>query len=254
MKNFDVIQMGDFCTLYRGNAMEILPTLPHGSVDAVATDPPYSSGGMFRSDRALKTNAKYSLTGTVKQYAEFSGDNRDQRAWLLWMSMWLDMAYRVAKPSSPLYMFTDWRQLPTATDAIQVGGWLWRGIVPWNKTEAQRPQRGWFRAQCEYVLTATRGSLPKEQDRESEVYLPGFYTCGVIASEKFHQTGKPVSLMEFLLSNVPAGGTVLDPFMGSGTTGVAALRKGHKFIGIEIDESNFAVAKNRIEKDLLAST
>lgn len=64
-------------TLYQGDALAILQTLPNASVGALITDPPYSSGGAMRSDRAKSSAIKY----TEKHYGEFSGDNRDQRGY-----------------------------------------------------------------------------------------------------------------------------------------------------------------------------
>jgi len=80
--------LGD-CTLFQGDCLEILPTLEAGSVDALVTDPPYSSGGMFRGDRTQKTVVKYVQTQIqlILVKIDFSGDNRDQRAYLAWCSL-----------------------------------------------------------------------------------------------------------------------------------------------------------------------
>ena len=128
--------------LYRGDALAVLATLGDGSVDAVVTDPPYSSGGQFRGDRAQVTNDKYLNSEDRDLYLPFTGDNRDQRGYLYWSALWLSQALRVTRPGGVIAVFTDWRQLPTTTDAIQCGGWVWRGIVPWNKTEAGRKRGG----------------------------------------------------------------------------------------------------------------
>jgi len=55
-----------------------------------------------------------------------------------------------------LVAFSDWRQLPALCDAVQAGGWLWRGIAAWDKTEASRPRNGGFRAQCEFMASSRR--------------------------------------------------------------------------------------------------
>ena len=70
----------------------------------------------------------------------------------------------------------------------------------------------------------------------------------VNTKNKHHQTEKPVELLENLLAICPAGGVALDPFMGSGSTGVACINTGRKFIGIELDPGYFEVAKQRIEE------
>lgn len=131
-------------TIIRGEALEVLRTLPSTSVDAVITDPPYSSGGMFRSDRNRSTTEKYQTTGTSKTYNDFPGDSRDQRSFLLWSTWWLTECYRIVKDGGVCGVFTDWRQLPTVTDAVQVSGFVWRGIGVWDKAEADRACRVLF--------------------------------------------------------------------------------------------------------------
>lgn len=200
----------------------------------------------MRSDRAVKTSAKYVLTGTALKRDEFYGDNRDQRSWGYWSTLWLSECLRVVRPGGALLTFVDWRQLPTLSDAIQAGGWIWRGIIPWNKTAAARPQKGWFRGQCEYVLTATHGSMAPEQDREGPC-LEGFWTGAAGNGEKIHMTGKPVDLMRFLLSVVPSGGRVVDPFAGGGTTLVAAKQLSLEAVGSELSETLCAKVAERLQ-------
>ncbi len=228
--------------LHNIDALKYLETLESGSVDAVVTDPPYSSGGMMRGDRASTTNEKYSNSEQRGNYANFTGDNRDQRGWAYWCALWLSECLRVTAPGGVIAMFADWRQLPAATDVLQAGGWVWRGIVPWNKTEAARPQKGRFRQQCEYVVWGTAGPMVEQTD----LCLPGFFTYVVNASEKHHQTGKPIPLMVDILEVTRPGGVILDPFAGSGSTGVACAITGRRFIGSEKDDHYYKVAERLI--------
>lgn len=231
--------------LYAGEALAFLRELPTGSVDGVITDPPYSSGGMVRSDRAgSSTSDKYVSTGSSsKALADFSGDNRDQRAYSYWSALWMSEALRVSKPAGVILAFTDWRQLPATTDAIQAGGWVWRGIVPWFKP-ASRPYSGRFTNHCEYVVWGSNGRMPT--DRTAPV-LPGFYQASAPRARE-HQTQKPLEVMRELVKIVPEGGTVLDPFMGSGTTGAAAILEGRKIIGCEMVPHYAEVAERRIRE------
>lgn len=232
--------------LRHGDALAVLPTLASGSVDAVIADPPYSSGGMFRSDRIRNGKEKCVGAGYVNgkppvDRPDFTGDSRDQHAWGFWVSLWACECLRVAKPGAVCCIFTDWRQLPTASDALQAGGWIWRGIGVWDKTEAARPQKGWFRNQCEFFVWGTNGL----RDRQGAC-LPGLWRQSVMGDEKLHVAGKPVQVMRGVIAICPVGGTVLDPFMGSGTTGVACIQSGRHFIGIEKDAAYFAVARKRL--------
>lgn len=232
----------DRATLYRADALAVLRELPTASVDALVTDPPYSSGGMVRGDRMATTGLKYAAH--AERLNHFSGDNRDQRSFGLWAQMWLGESLRVVKEGGLIICFTDWRQLPTMTDCIQIAGWVWRGIVPWAKPDA-RPQLGRFVSACEYALWGSNGQMPKAIKAEGARSLPGFYQARA-PRDRLHQTQKPQSVMAELLEIVPVNGIVLDPFAGSGTTGVAAVMGGRRFIGIEMTEHYVEVAANRL--------
>jgi site-specific DNA-methyltransferase (adenine-specific) len=225
-------------TLYLGDCVEILPTL--GQVDAVITDPPYSSGGAFRGDRTGITSEKYQSSVDRGLYPEFSGDTRDQRGYFAWSALWLSRARALTAGGGVLAMFTDWRQLPITTDAVQAGGWIWRGVGVWDKTEAARPQKGRYRNQCEYFVWGSNGPL-----LEQGPCLPGCFRYSVASEEKHHIAGKPQRLLQDMLPI--CGGVVLDPFMGSGTTGIAAMQLDRRFIGIEISPDYFDIACRRIE-------
>lgn len=230
--------------LYHGDCLEILPTLAVGSVDAVVTDPPYSSGGQFRGDRNAQPSVKYVQSDSVATYrGEFSGDNRDQRSFLAWASMWLGYAFRRSRVGAVAMVFTDWRQLPTMTDAVQCGGWVWRNLVTWWKPGC-RMQRGRFSLSAEYIVYASNGvPTPGEMSPQNVLSFQG-----VNGADKQHIAEKPLELMRILCQVTPLGATILDPFMGSGTTGVACVQTGRNFIGIEIDRDYFDIAKARIVK------
>lgn len=235
----------DRATLYKGDALAVLADLPTASVDAVVCDPPYSSGGMVRSDRVRPgEHRKYSGTITdANVITEFSGDSRDQRAYAYWSALWLGESLRVVRSGGVALAFTDWRQLPSTTDALQAGGWVWRGVAPWVK-RAYRPQSGRFAAQCEYVVWGSNGPMPV--DHSAPIH-PGFFEANP-PRDREHITQKPVDVMRELVKIVPEGGTILDPFMGSGTTGVAAMIEGRKFIGVEMVDEFAKVAERRIRE------
>ncbi|MEZ7196766.1 DNA-methyltransferase [Pseudodesulfovibrio karagichevae] len=223
--------------------MAHLKALDECSIDAVLTDPPYSSGGLTIGQRQQAPSKKYQSSDAQKKFADFPGDNRDQRSFITWATLWLAEAYRVTKPGGVCMMFTDWRQLPAMTDALQAGGWLWRNIVVWDKPTA-RPSRGEFKRQCEFVLIGSKGKLTPATDR----CLPGVYRRSIVASSKrLHLTEKPVPLLHDLLQITPEGCTVLDPFAGSATTAQACLETGRRFIGIELSQTYFETACTRLK-------
>lgn len=232
----------DRATLYRADALAVLAALPTASVDALITDPPYSSGGMVRGDRTGGTGDKYvSTTNVGGQGVDFTGDNRDQRAYAYWCSLWLSECLRIVKPGGIAALFTDWRQLPATSDALQAGGWVWRGLVPWFKP-MHRPMLGRYSNACEYVVWGSSGPMGTGEGKPA---VPGFYEASSPRARE-HQTQKPLEVMRHLMRLVPSSGVVLDPFAGSGTTGVAALIEGCRFVGVELTEHYAEVAANRL--------
>lgn len=231
--------------MHEAESLALMTSMPSGTIDGVITDPPYSSGGMVRGDRALAPSMKYVGSDVKLERPEFGGDSRDQRSWQMWCTLWLEEARRLAKLGAPILMSSDWRQLAAAIDAVQIGGWIYRGIVVWDKTEGVRPQMGRPRAQAEYFVHATNG--PADESKAEEIgVLPGVYRYPVLQADKHHLTGKPTALMRDLARVVPAGGVILDPFAGSGSTGVGALQAGRQFIGIERVREYVEVARARL--------
>ncbi|SLK03930.1 DNA-methyltransferase [Novosphingobium mathurense] len=200
-------------TLYLGDCRDVLPTLP--KVDAVVTDPPY--GMAYASGYA--TDALWSAGRTIA--GDESSEVRDEV--LAWAA------------GRPTLCFGTWRVArPTSTKMVLI----------WDKGGA---------------LGMGDLSIPWKPDHE-EIYVLGKGFCGnrdsgsvirhppvqsMAKNGRLHPTEKPVGLIKILLRKVP--GTILDPFMGSGTTGVAAVQMGRDFIGIEREEKYFNIACKRIE-------
>lgn len=250
----------ELVTIYHGEAAAVLADLSEGCCDVVLTDPPYSSGGMFRGDRSRPVDEKYTQPGGGggsplyrKSFGTFTGDSRDQRAWMAWVSAWSWLALRATRPGGWAFMFSDWRQLPAATDALQLGGWVWRSIIAWDKGQDRGlPIRGIFRANVEFIAAGTAGPF----DATAVEAFPGSVITAPIRSDadgpKIHPTQKPTALLRHLLGVIPHGPvTVLDPFMGSGSTLRAAKDLGFKAIGIELDEAYCEIAAKRLAQGVL---
>lgn len=229
--------------LFCGDCLEIMRTLDVKSVDAVITDPPYSSGGLTSSERRADPIKKYVQPQTKRKDLAFSGDNRDQRSWCFWSILWISQAARLMKTGGRFYMFIDWRQLPIATDAVQAVGLIWRGIIPWDKGRGARPPHtGYHRHQCEYIIFATKGPCEKAPGRGP------FEGCihATIPQKKLHPTQKPESVIRELIRAVEPGGTILDPFAGSGTTLFVAEQEGRDSIGIEMEKAYCDIIRERM--------
>lgn len=110
---------------------------------------------------------------------------------------------------------------------------------------ARAPHTGYARHQCEYIVWGTVGGVGLADGRGP---FPGCYTIPVDPQEKEHQAGKPVELMRKLARMVPPGGVILDPFNGSGSTGVGALLEGRRYLGIERDPQFVALSQHRLAR------
>jgi len=214
--------IGD-ATLYLGDCLEILPTLP--KVAAVVTDPPYGSGLSmdFKNRFKSKAGAWWSNQDRSMQqhHDDIVGDNAPFNPALI-------LALNV-----PTTMFgANWyaSRLPDS------GGW-----VVWDKRGGQRDVSGAKWPMSEAELTWTNVGKGVRVIRHTWFGLIRDSEQG----EHYHPTQKPVAVMEFCLQRMPDGLT-LDPYMGSGTTGVACANLGRKFIGIEICEQYFDIACERI--------
>jgi len=224
------------------DALTFLQGLPDGTADLLFTDPPYSSGGKARSI-TRPTGKKY--TNGKTKLPDFAGETMDQRANFRFTLTWMLEARRVLKNHAYIGVFTDWRQYGVFADALQAAGFNWSGAAVWNKGEGVRPALGAFRNQGEFILWGTKGGKAPDARK----ILPGCFHAPNVTRNKLHQTQKPVVVMEWLLSIADPGVTVLDPFMGSGTTGVAALRSGNRFLGCELIPDIYKAALTRLSAE-----
>lgn len=128
-------------------------------------------------------------------------------------------------------MFIDWRQLPTLTDALQMAGFLWQGVAVWDKgVGGTRPRRGGLRQQAEFIVWASKGPLSPTDS----VYVRGVFNQPKPRGA-FHVTAKPIELLVELLALAGPDGRVLDPFVGGGSTLVAARKVGIEAVGCELE-------------------
>lgn len=153
----------------------------------------------------------------------------------------MSQTVRLSGPGAQAFTFTDWRQLPTTADAVQSGGWVWRGVLVWDKGTG-RPMKGRFRNHLEYVVWGSNGPMPDPDDVYPSTLLRHTPPTG---KNRVHLTEKPVSLFTELLSVCPPG-PVLDPFMGSGPLAKACQLEGRPYVGIELVDEHVETAINRL--------
>lgn len=209
-------------TLYLGDSLAIAPTLQ--GVDACITDPPY---GILKS-------ADWSKTG---QSREVSADmNQSGKNWgkIEWDTRQKTLAIRHDVPC------VVWGGNFYASDLPESGAWLC-----FNKRGGGKPSAMHF-GDCELAWTNGKGCSVR-------MFSLMWHGKGRWAKEPIiHPTQKPVELMAWCMeqAKVPEGALVLDPYMGSGTTGIACIRTGRRFVGIEKDPTHYATALERITNEL----
>lgn len=215
------------CTLYRGDCREILPTL--APVDAVITDPPYGDNETHQGHLAQVVLRNGEPAGQALSFAGMSIDQLVEDA-----LVWCRLARRWV-------VFTcEWHYahaLDTAGILVRLG--IWRKPDGAPQFTGDRPGMGW-----EAVAICHRPG----KKRWNGGGRHAFWTYPKGENTSGHPTGKPYGLFADLVRDfTDTGEIVCDPFMGSGTTGLACLRLGRAFVGIERDRRYFDLACRRIE-------
>ena len=225
-----------------GDTLKLVKAFQPGIFDAVITDPPYASGGTKQNERNRTTNQKYSSMSAANALPDFDGDNKDQRSWTHWMAEWLYDVRKACKKGAPICLFIDWRQYPSITDALQWAGWIWRGTAVWDKGNS-RPQKGRFRQQAEYIVWGSNGPMPINRPVSC---LPGVFRYGN-PQNRIHVTEKPLQLMKDVIQICEPRGLILDPFVGAGTTVLAAVMTGYRAVGIEVTDAYYKLGSDRVK-------
>lgn len=229
--------------LHCGDCLQILPTIEVGSIDAIVTDPPY---GHANGDGDLAA-ARVGVRGARQRSTIPIANDTQEDYWPL-MTRFAIEAARVMKPeASCCCCCGGGGPQPTfAKLSLLMDEYMdFFHAVVWDKS-ARGAGLGWrYRRNYEFILIAKpkggKLSWARPDKAESNVIRipPEMNT--------HHPTTKPVDLMQKLIvTHTQPGATILDPFMGSGTTGVACVKTGRNFIGIEIDPHYFAIAQKRI--------
>lgn len=218
--------------LKQGDCLELMRDIPDNSIDLVVTDCPYKivKGGC--TNKAVKL--KGAKNENLKNGSVFSEN-------IIKFEDWLPIIYRVLKTGTHCYIMINDRNLKDLIVEAEKSGFKLLNILVWKKT-THTPNR-YYLKNCEFIVFLRKGKAKNINNMGtfSIIEVPN-------VKDKKHPSEKPVELMKILISNSSnEGDIVLDPFMGSGTTGVACQQLNRNFIGIEIDKNYFNIAKKRIE-------
>lgn len=225
--------------IYHGDCREVLPTL--GPVDLVLTDPPYASGARRDADRQVRG----SMLRSMEDADWFSHDAMTGWgfSWFI-RSVFVDLKANLSS-GAHIYVFIDWRQTPNLYGMLEATGYRVNQCLVWAKTHFG--MGAYWRNQHENIVFASLGQPSDMLDRGMGSVL----TAQQVPSEqRLHPTQKPTDLIGSVIGAVP-GETILDPFMGSGTTLVAAKQLGRRAIGIEIEEKYCEIAVKRLAQSVL---
>lgn len=205
--------------------MEILPTIPPNSIDLILTDPPYSSPTVH----AFGRNVVKRLSDLAIQEYYFTQLKKEFE--------------RILKPNAPILIFCDDIYFAVLTAIFY--DWQQTNLLVWNKRKIGMGNP--FRRQHELIFYANRGSIEFNQEQVS--HIPTIIDCGI--TKEHHGAEKPVSLLTMLISGLTKKGeTVCDPFSGSSSTGVACVKTGRSFIGIELEQEYFNISAKRITNEV----
>lgn len=220
--------IGD-CTLYLGDCLEILPTLE--KVDAVVTSPPYNLGSNHH-------------TGRVKTQAY--PDNKEEDCYQQEQRLILDMIFDRSSDEASIF----YNHKNRIRSGVSISPYLWILKTKWTiKQElvwingSQNFDKSRFFPFSERIYWLGKSSHVR---LANESCLGDVFNWQPEGANHEHTRSFPVAFPSSMLACIPSARVVLDPFMGSGTTGVACVKLGRRFIGIEIDEGYFEIACQRI--------
>ena len=232
--------------LHNGDCLEIMKSIPDGSVDLIATDCPYKivSGGCRKVDKGDETSGI--LKRSREKRTDWVDDVRTGKLFKhndIQFQDWLPEVYRTLKDKSHCYIMINSRNLAELQKQAELVGFKFQNLLIWDKGNVT-PNK-WYMQGYECILMLRKGGAKNINNLGSSNILK---VPNIIGSKQ-HPTEKPVDLMRILIENsTQANEIVCDPFMGSGSTMIACLNTNRKGIGIELDKHYFDIATKRINE------
>jgi site-specific DNA-methyltransferase (adenine-specific) len=219
--------------IYRQDAIVFLRGMEPGSVDLIVTDPAYSGMNQRLKLGSGKIIGRYKEAGQhgAKWFEEFHDTEENYRAFL-------EECYRVLRPDRHIYLMFDSYSLLTLAPIVREVFDV-KNILCWDKANIGLGH--YFRRRHELIVFASKGKRALNCKR-----IPDVWKIRRIVKAGY-PTQKPTEVFELMLrGSASAGEVVCDPFMGSGSSAIAAMRCGCKFIGCDISKRAMAYARRRI--------
>jgi len=213
-----------------GDCLEVMKTIEDNSVDCIITDPPYKviSGGQTKTANAFY-KGKWKNNGKIFKHNEVDFNEN-----------FMGEMFRIMKEQSHIYFFTNFLNLNKFLTLFEKSDFYIHNLLVWEKKPVVNR---WYLKNAEYVIFAKKGKAKSINNKGSKT-VHKFD----VPKNKTHPTQKPIDLIEYYIKNsTNENDTILDMFMGSGTTAIACKNTNRKFIGCEIDEEFYKVAVARVD-------
>jgi len=247
-------------TLYKDDCLSVLANLPENSVDMIFADPPYFlSNGSFTCQNGKMVSVKkgnWDMSNGTKNNFEFHME-------------WIKACKRVLKPNGTIWISGTYHSIYQCGFALELNGFHFLNDIAWFKPNAA-PNLScrFFTASHETLIWARKnkksrhtfnyermkyGDWPEDQIKKPGLQMRSVWSMGTPKpiEKKFgkHPTQKPIDLLKrIVLASTSEGDTILDPFTGSSTTGLAAYLYGRKFIGIDTEKEFLDLSVKRFEE------
>lgn len=204
-----------------------------GVADLILTDPPYNIS-MANNFRTMKGRSGIDFGEWDKGF-DLTG--------------WIPNAISKLRNGGSIIIFNAWRNMGSIAHALEENGCLVKEMIQWQKANPMPRNRDrLYVTTCEFAIWATKGK-GWIFNRQRQTYENTIFQYPIVSAKKrIHPTQKPVDLLkDLVLIHSNPGDIVLDPFMGSGSTAIAAIETGRKFVGFELDSNYYDAARKRIK-------
>ena len=222
-----------------GDSRDVIKRIPDNSIDFILTDPPYNLGQHSTGNIPLPGRSAMNNDVAEWDMVDFNPEE------------WVEDFIRILKPTGNLFIFTSYNQIGRWYNCLD-HRFDTSNFMVWHKTNpAPKIFKAGFLNSCEMVFTSWNKkhtwNFSTQKDMHNFIESPICMRPERLSDPK-HPTQKPVSILKRMIEIATnAGDIVFDPFMGVGSTGVAAIELQRRFIGIELDSKYFYAAKNRID-------
>ena len=215
-------------TLVKGDALTILRQMESESINFIITDPPYGIDYQSNRPRSKEPGAKKPKIANDKSP-------------FIW---WLYDAFRILADGGGLLCFSRWDVQQVFIDAMKIAGFSVKSVIIWDRmVHGMSDLKSAFAPRYDTCIFATKGFYVFPNDRPFDV----IQSQRLDGSKLTHPNEKPVELMRMLIeATTKPNDLILDPFMGSGTALVAAIKSGRRYMGVEISPEHYQTAQQRV--------